>query len=312
VLPLRWSQAGADRVARPTWRRLGVAAVAVAALATAAAVVLAARAGRGPSHVFLIVMENRGYEEVVGNPDAPYVNRLAQEYTLADGYFAVGHPSLPNYLALVAGQTFGVEDDCTDCFFDAPTLADQLEAAGRTWRSYQEDLPEPCFLGEASGGYVIRHNPFLYFRAVRDDPARCTAVVPLTQLEADLASNRVPDLAFVTPNLRDDMHDGSTAEGDRWLASFVPKLLASSAWRDGGVLIITWDEGSSDDGCCGQPGGGRIATIVASAQGPHGYRSPAATNHYGLLRTIEDLWGLDHLGHAAEPGPASLSDLFPR
>jgi hypothetical protein len=312
VLPAQRSHVGASREAWRSWRRLGAAAVAVVAIAAAAAVVLAARTARGPSHVFLIVLENRGYEEVIGNPAAPYLNQLAGDYALADAYFALAHPSLPNYLGLIAGQTLGVEDDCTDCFFDAPTLADQLEAVGRTWRSYQEDLPKPCFLGEASAGYVLRHNPFLYFRAVRDDPARCTAVVPLTQLDADLASNQVPDLAFITPNVRHDMHDGSTAEGDQWLAAFVPKLLASSAWRDGGVLIVTWDEGSTDQGCCGQPGGGHIAMIVASAAGPRGYRSSTAANHYGLLRTLEDQWGLGRLGHAADPSTAGLNDLFPR
>jgi phospholipase C len=264
----------------------------------------------GPRHLFLIVMENREYEQVIGSAEAPYTNQLAREYGLAERYYAVAHPSLPNYLALVSGSTFGVTSDCTTCFQDAPTLASQLEAAGRTWRSYQADLPSPCFLGAQAGLYALKHAPLLYFRAIRDDAVRCRNVVPLTQLDVDVAADRVPDFAFVAPNLNDDMHDGSTAEGDRWLASFVPRVLASAAWRDGGVLVVTWDEGTSNAGCCGAPGGGHVATIVASASGPRGARSGAPTNHYGLLRTVEDAFGLPHLAQADSPGPASLMDLF--
>ncbi|MDQ3811819.1 MAG: alkaline phosphatase family protein, partial [Chloroflexota bacterium] len=126
-----------------------------------------------PPHVFVIVMENHGPAQILGNPEAPYLNELASTYAVADEYFAVSHPSLPNYLALVGGDTFGVTSNCTDCVVDGPNLADALLAHGKTWKSYQEDLPSPCFLGASSDNYVLRHNPFLYFQSIRDDPARC-------------------------------------------------------------------------------------------------------------------------------------------
>jgi hypothetical protein len=300
----------ATPVAAPATAAAAPAPTAVRAAASVAPVVAAPTGG--PRHLFLVVMENREYDQVIGSGRAPYVDQLARDYAQADAFYAVAHPSLPNYLALIAGQTFGLREDCTACVFDAPTLADQLEARGKSWRSYQEDLPGPCFRGATAGRYALKHDPFLYFHPIRDDAARCADVVPLSRLGADLAAGRAPDLAFVAPNLADDMHDGSTAEGDRWLAAFVPALLASAAWRDGGVLVVTWDEGTTNKGCCGAAGGGHVPLIVASANGPRGYRAGAASNHYGLLGTIEGLWGLGRLAHAGDAGPASLADMFPR
>src|SRR5439155_15910967 len=142
----------------------------------------------------------------------PYINMLAARYTLAENYFAAANPSLPNYLALISGQTYALQANCTECVFDGPTLADEIEASGRTWRSYQEDFPTSCFLGVGAGGYVLRHNPFLYFAAIRDDSRRCQNVVPFPQLTVDLARGAVPDLAWITPNVFHDMHDGTVAD----------------------------------------------------------------------------------------------------
>jgi len=186
-----------------------------------------------PGHVFLIIMENRDATSILDNPRAPYINQLATRYATADHYYAIRHPSLPNYLALIGGDTFGVDSDCTDCFQSAPNLVDALEANGKTWKSYQEDMPKPCFLGQGTGKYALKHDPFLYFTDVRTNPARCNRVVPLTQFDADLTSGNVPDFTRITPNLTNDMHDGSIADGDRWLATFVPKILQSTVWKEG-------------------------------------------------------------------------------
>jgi acid phosphatase len=263
-------------------------------------------------------METYGYEKIIGNPSAEYINSLAAQYAVADQYYAISHPSLPNYLALLGGDTFGITEDCDDCFLDRPSLPDQLDQHGFSWRSYQEDLPGPCFLGAEAGDYRVRHNPFLYFRAVRDNPERCRQVVPLADLDADIAASRVPDLAWISPNLRHDMHDGSIADGDQWLASFVPRLLASDAWQQGGLLIITWDEadGSNagpapESACCAQPRGGHVLTLVISPGSESGYHSSAAATHYSLLRAIEDGWGLSHLGHTGDPDVPGMSDLIP-
>jgi hypothetical protein len=267
-----------------------------------------------PSHIFIILLENSEESEIMGNPDLPYINLLASQYAVSDNYYAITHPSLPNYLALISGHTFGIDQDCIDCFQNEPNLADTLEAKGKTWKSYQEDMPQPCFLDAFVGHeYVIRHNPFAYFQNVRTNPDRCKRMVPLTQLDEDLRSGDVPDFAWITPNLRHDGHDPESkpVDADRWLTTFVPKILASDAYKKDGMLIITWDEGSTKHTCCGLTSqGGQIPLIVASAAGPHGYHSTIEGRHYSLLRTIEDLWGLDHLGHTNDATVEPICDLF--
>lgn len=263
-----------------------------------------------PGHVFVILMENRDETSVLGKPDAPYINQLAAQYATADHYYAIRHPSLPNYLALIGGDTFGVDSDCTDCFQSAPNLIDALEAKGKTWKSYQEDMPKPCFLGEGTANYALKHDPFLYFTDIRTNPARCNRVVPLTQFDTDLASGNAPDFTWITPNLIHDMHDGSVADGDTWLATFVPKILQSAAWKEQGELIIVWDEGEGNAGCCGVATGGRVPMLVITPNGPKGYHITPPLTHYSLLRTIEDQWGLMRIGHSGDADIQPLPHLM--
>ena len=251
------------------------------------------------SHVFLIVMENEESTGVMGNNAAAYINALATGHGLATQYFAVSHPSLPNYLALTAGSTFGIASDCTGCYVNATNIADQVESSGRSWKAYLESMPSSCYVGDAYP-YMQKHNPFIYYNDVRTNPARCAEhVVPFTQLSTDLVNGTVPNLAWITPNMCNDMHDCSIATGDAWLANVVPGILASSAFQNGGVLFITWDEGESSAGCCGNAAGGQVATLVIAPNGVAGFRSTIAETHYSLLRTIEDAWGLSALGQAA-------------
>jgi phosphatidylinositol-3-phosphatase len=261
------------------------------------------------SHIFVIILENHEYGDVIGNDDLPYLNDLAQHYGLATASYGVRHPSLPNYLALTGGDTFGVTSDCTDCFVDAPNLVDQIEGAGKSWKAYMEGMPSPCFLGN-HGRYAQKHNPFVYYDDVRTDPARCARVVPLTDFPQDLAAGTVPDFVWITPDQCNDMHSCPAKQGDAWLREWVGKIVASPAWQEGGVLFVTFDEGTTDDGCCGDPGGGHIATLAVSPRVAAGTRSATPVDHYALLRTIEDAWGLPHLGHAGDAGTASLADLF--
>ncbi len=254
------------------------------------------------SHVFLIVMENEESTGIMGNNAAAYINTLATGHGLATQYFAVSHPSLPNYLALTAGSTFGIASDCTGCYVNATNIADQVESSGRSWKAYLESMPSSCYVGDAYP-YMQKHNPFIYYNDVRTNPARCAEhVVPFTQLSTDLVNGTVPNLAWITPNMCNDMHDCSIATGDAWLANVVPGILASSAFQNGGVLFITWDEGESSAGCCGNATGGQVATLVIAPNGIAGFRSTIAETHYSLLRTIEDAWGLSALGQAASAG----------
>src|SRR5687768_10273630 len=140
-------------------------------------------------HIVIIMFENKEFGSVIGNNLMPNYNQLAREYTLLTQYYAVTHPSLPNYIAFIGGDTFGIDVNCNDCFVNAPSLPDYIEASGRTWKTYQEDMPEPCFLG-STHLYAQKHNPFIYFDPIRLDPERCArTIVPLTALQADIAAN---------------------------------------------------------------------------------------------------------------------------
>jgi hypothetical protein len=263
------------------------------------------------SHVFVIVMENHEYNSVIGNPAAPYTNGLVNSYGLATNYYGASHPSLPNYLALTAGSTFGIASDCTTCFVSATNIADQVEGSGRSWKAYMEDMPVPCYMGASSGNYAMKHNPFMYYNDIRNNPARCAAhVAPFTQFWVDMNSGRVADFAWITPNMCNDTHDCPVGTGDAWLRTVVPAITGSAAFRDNGVLFITWDEGSSNAACCSGSWGGHVATLVIAPNAISGFRSGVAENHYGLLRTIEDGFRLSHLGAAGWASNLPLREYF--
>ncbi len=250
------------------------------------------------SHIFMVLLENREFGSVVGNSSMPVFNGWAKQYTLLTQEFAVTHPSLPNYLALIGGDTFKITTDCTDCFIQAPSLPDQLEAAGKTWMTYQEDLPSPCFIGSGVS-YAQKHNPFIYFDPIRLDETRCKrGIVPLTQLLEDEKLNQLPDFAMLVPNICNDGHDCDVDKPDAWLDTWISPLIN----RDPRVLIIiTWDEGQGDHGCCGlNPAGGRVGTVLISPLAKPAFQDATPYTHYSLLKTIETAWNLPWLGHAAD------------
>jgi phospholipase C len=273
---------------------------------------LAATAGlaghASQSHVVVVVMENRAYTDVIGARKAPYLNALARRSAVPARMFATTHPSLPNYLALTGGDTFGVHDNCTSCHVNAESLAVQLERAGFSWKAYTEGLPRPCYRGASAGRYVKKHNPFMYYDNIRDDPRRCARVVPLNRLAGDLRGT-LPDLAWITPDLCHDMHDCGVEVGDRFAAKLVPSLLARVG--PAGFLIVAWDEGRTDRGCCGgDAAGGRIATIVAGPGVARGATGSGSYDQYSILRTIEEAFGLSRLRRAGSARTRSLDSLF--
>jgi hypothetical protein len=269
----------------------------------------AAAASKG-SHVFVIVMENKEHDDVIGSPSSPYVTSLARRYASAERYFGVVHPSLPNYFALTAGTTFGVHTDCTGCQQRGRSIADQLEAAGVGWKAYMGGMPSACFTGGFSGQYAKKHNPFMYYRSVVSNRKRCASrVVPEAQLADDLRAGRLPAYSFLSPGLCDDSHDCSVATGDRYLARTVPPILRALGPR--GFLVLTWDEGVSDRGCCGGLArGGRIPTIVAGPGVRRGATLKASLTHYSTLRTIEDALALPRLRLAGDRRVKSLGGAF--
>jgi hypothetical protein len=246
------------------------------------------------SHVVVLVMENREYGQIIGNPEAPYINSLAKHEGLAVEFYGEAHPSLANYLALLAGSTFGVKQNCTDCHWNVTNFVDQLANHSLSWKAYMEDMPSPCYTGASYKGYAKKHNPFMYFDDIVGNSDRCNRVVPFTQLSTDLEKG-LPKFVWITPNLCHDMHDCDTATGDTFLSGLVPKIL--TAMEPNGVLFLTWDEGTSDEGCCTNAHGGHIVTIVAGHRPAQGRDSTRYT-HYSILRTIEHAWGLQFLGNA--------------
>ncbi len=264
------------------------------------------------AHIFTIILENKGYNNLLEGNEAPYFQSLAQKYGLAENYYGIQHPSLPNYLAMIAGDTFGISTNCTNCVIDAPNIVDQLETAGISWKAYMESMPRPCFIGDKGSLYQQKHNPFIYFNNIRANPARCNRIVPFTEFSADLQANTLPSYIWITPNMCNDMHDCSIKTGDAWLRTWVAQIIASPAWQDRGVLFITFDEGGAGDnsGCCQYAQGGHLATLVISPLGKPGYRSHTFYSHYSLLRTIEDSWGLPLLGKAKCDCSLPMADFF--
>jgi len=257
-------------------------------------------------HVFLIVLENKTEQDIVGSPEAPHLADLIARYGLATRYQAIAHPSQPNYLALFSGSTQDVlDDDVHDVA--APSLADQLETAGRTWRVYAENLPSgSCFAGESSTGgpdgsgqYVRRHNPAISFAAIRTVPERCANVRPLAEFRPDAA-----DFTMIVPNACHAMHDCPVASGDAWLGEILPRILDSPAWRDGGVLFITFDEGSD------RSPRNEVPTLVIAPDVPPGFRSDTPHSHFSLLRTIEEGFGLPCLADSCHAN--TLGEFFDR
>jgi hypothetical protein len=257
----------------------------------------------------VIVMENHEYGDIIGNRSSPYINRLAKQGALAGRAFAITHPSLPNYLALTGGQTAGIDSDCTDCTVPGTGLAGQLTGAGISWKAYMEDLPHRCFLGSGAGGYAKKHDPFAYYRGVIASRRLCLHIVPLGQLAAD-ERGTLPRFIWITPNLCHDMHDCDPAVGDRFLARTIPPLLSKLGPR--GLLILTWDEGSSDAGCCRFAAGGHVATILAGPAARAGARLRVPVDHFSVLQTIEDLFGLRRLHHADCACTPTLGPLLDR
>lgn len=241
-----------------------------------------------PAHVVVVIEENHTLRQIVGNPQAPYLNALARRGALFTHATGVMHPSLPNYFALFAGLTNTNGDDCpaTGISPTAPNLATSLAAAHLSFTGYAESLPAPGWLGCAAGPYGRKHVPWAQFTNI---PQK-TESLPFSQLPPFA---QLPTVAFVIPNVNDDMHDGTVAEADTWLARRLGPLVDWAQTHDT-LLIVTWDEGYD--------AGNDIPTIfVGPMVRPGRYAEPIT--HFNVLRTIEDLYGLPHLGRTAAVAP---------
>jgi hypothetical protein len=266
-------------------------------------------------HVFLVVLENHGFGQVIGNPAMPYLNSLANSHGLVTSYFANAHPSIPNYFMLTTGNIETLDDSFTGTISD-DNLVRALTAAGKTWKAYLESLPATGYIGPDSGTYLKRHNPFSYLSDVMSSPAQAANMVSFSQFPADLAAGNLPNFVYILPNSQDDAHDcpggasscddnSKLAAADNWLRSNVDPLINSPNFGNS-ILVITFDEAQQFDLT---NGGGQVATVLV---GPHvkpGFRSNTMFQHQSTLRLILDALRVTDMPGASAGAP-SMGDFF--
>src|ERR1700739_3332008 len=275
-------------------RNIKICGLALLTLTFLAAPLLArADDGRGFDHVFIIMMENTGYNTLIGNPNAPFINFAAATTGLATNYFGVAHPSQPNYIAATSGALNGVVDD-NDITIDVPNVVDQLEARGKTWKAYMQSY-SLCTtpLDHACGNqlYERKHNPLI--------------------TDKDLQTNAAREGNIDGSNQWDTHVSALIATGDTVLLDTVNAIMTSKSWTGNSVIFIMWDEsdftgtgpsGFGDtSGCCNaNPGGGHVLTLVISRTQRFARSSGDAFNHYSMMATIEDNWHLGCLANTCD------------
>lgn len=267
------------------------------------------------AHVVLVVEENHGYDQVIGNSAMPFLNQLASNNALATQYFADAHPSIPNYFMMATGRIETLNDDFTGTISD-DNLVRELLAAGKTWMSYAESLPSTGYVGGNVYPYLRRHNPLSYMSDVVGT-AQAANLAPFSQFSADLAAGRLPNFSFVVPNAEHDAHDcpdGSSncadsvrlGTADTWLQQNIGPLLSDAGFQQSGLLIVVFDEGPDIDV---QGGGGHVPMVMAGTGVKLGLRSSSRHDHAGLLRLVLQALGVQQYP-GASAGAASLSEFF--
>ncbi|MGC2696995.1 MAG: alkaline phosphatase family protein [Candidatus Angelobacter sp.] len=266
-------------------------------------------------HVFLVMLENHGFSQVIGNPAMPYLNSLATAHGLAANYFADAHPSIPNYFMLTTGNVETLDDNFTGTITD-DNIVRALTGSSKTWKAYIESLPSTGYTGPNSGTYLKRHNPFAYLSDVTGSATQAANMVLFSQLSADLNAGTLPNFAYLLPNSQDDAHDcpggaatctddQELAAADIWLKNNIDPLIKSPKFGNS-VLLITFDEAQQTDFT---NGGGQVATVLV---GPHvktGFRSTTMYQHQSLLRVILQLLQVSDMPGAAA-NASSMGEFF--
>ena len=243
--------------------------------------------------IYLMVLENHDYSQIIGNPRLPFLNSLINTRATADSYYANTHPSIGNYFMLTTGQII-TNDDSYNGTVSADNLVRELNAAGKSWRVYAQSLPSAGFLGAGAGAYVKKHNPFAYFSDVANDPAQAAHLVPFNQLSTDVAAKNTADFNYLLPDIAHDMHECAPSDAgctltqreidaDLWLQSETTALLNDGDFQQRGLLIVTFDEGQASDST---NGGGHIVTVFAGPRAKAAYRSTNVYQHPSLLNLI--------------------------
>ena len=240
-------------------------------------------------HIVIIVEENKSYKDIVGNPDAKYINSLISKGSVATNYRGTSHPSEPNYIEMTTGEKSGIREDCKiagaeDCITNASSIVDDLEKDGKTWKAYMEGMESACSNAD-NDRYKTKHNPFIFYQNILSDPERCSEhIVPYTELVKDFEQvSTTPNYTFITPDICNDMHDCSVETGDTWLSREVPLILESPAFKNkNSLLVITWDEDN-------HLSGNHILTLFLGHLAKTGFKSDEKYNHYNLFTTTKEL-----------------------
>ncbi len=286
----------------------------------------AAHAPKHWRHVIWLVMENRSYSDVIGKKGsearrkAPYLNKLARECGRATNYSAVTHPSLPNYLALTAGSTFGIKRSCypSQCAVDKKSLFQQVRNHDQGWRAYSESMRTPCRRSDRYP-YVVRHNVVLYYDGLRDEcPSRNVGLGKPSggNLLSDLEQGHLRAFSLITPNQCHNSHNCSIMTADDWMSRLVPQILDSRYYRKGRTaLFIVYDEGPNGQlgqNCRKNPDRScHVAAVVVSPSTPRGTRYTRFANHYALLETTERMLDIHkYLRHAGDRKTRSMTTGF--
>ena len=329
----------------------------------------------GPSQVsldrvFIIMLENHSQAGVIGDPAAPGITALANRYAEATQYYGVTHPSEPNYIAATSGSNWWINNDSPNNRFDHTNIVDELTSHHVSWAAYMQAMPSAGYTGDfwpaaSTPLYASKHNPFVLYTSVRENPTALNQIKPYSALASDLNRGDAPRYVWISPDQCDDMHGGvyaavpgfadtpcpySNASGDandeqlkanadRFVTNAVQTIMSSRAWTDQSAIFIAADEGdytgnatnggwASPAGCCDSPiapagdpdinvawpggtyGGALVPAIVIAPSGPHHYTNDTAFNHYSLLRTIEDAWGLSELGFTSDHAQVSTMNAF--
>src|SRR3954451_5766767 len=244
-------------------------------------------------HVVVVLEENHSYSAIYNSTSMPYLNSLAAKYGLATNSYGNTHPSIGNYFAITTGQIITNSDGYTGTV-TANNMARAMIASGVTWKAYAESLPNAGYTGGDKYPYSKHHNPFAYFSDVVNSSSEKLNIVPFTQFATDVQNGTLPKFSFVVPNMNNNLHDcpagmsGCTdsqkkANADAWLKKNLAALLASADFQKDGLLVVTFDEGSSSDTT---NGGGRIFTTVIGPKVKSGYKTSTKYQHQNLLKTM--------------------------
>ena len=257
-------------------------------------------------HVFIVVEENTNYSAVIGNPAMRYLDSLAQQYALATQYYADTHPSIGNYFMMTVGDTVTNNDSYTGTV-SADNVVRRLVVAGKTWKSYAEDLPSVGYHMPGTTGrgkYASRHNPLSYLIDAVQDSMR---LVPFSQFAVDLTGDTLPNYSFIVPNLCHDAHDCALDSADTWLSRNIGPLLRHPTFQRDGLLIIVFDESGNDN----TAGGGRIVWTAVGSKAQRHYQSTAFYQHASTLRLSLAALGITQFPNLAANAP-QMGEFFTR